>query len=83
MIVTDKSWFVVRNTPNVTGFVGSGTVPVPVSAEEFKIVKRRMGEQAQQFKIDFSEGENVLSVEVQDLAKNITRLLRTVYFKPT
>jgi len=32
MIVTDDSWYVVRNTPNVTGFVGSGTIPVPVSA---------------------------------------------------
>lgn len=31
MLVTDYSWYVVRNTPNVTGFVGSGTTPVPVS----------------------------------------------------
>src|SRR3989344_4696384 len=31
MVVTDDSWYVVRNTPNVTGFIGSGTVPVPVS----------------------------------------------------
>ncbi len=60
MTVTDKSWYVVRNTPNVTGFVGSGTVPVPVSAEEFKIIKRRMGEQEPKFKIDFSVGENVV-----------------------
>lgn len=59
MIVTDKSWYVVRNTPNVTGFVGSGTIPVPVSAEEFKVVKRRMGEQEPKFKIDFLVGENV------------------------
>lgn len=60
MIVTDKSWYVVRNTPNVTGFVGSGTIPVPVSAEEFKVVKRRMGEQEPKFKIDFLLGENVM-----------------------
>ena len=33
MIVNDDSWYAVRNTPNVTGFVGSGTIPVPVSAE--------------------------------------------------
>jgi transcriptional antiterminator NusG len=59
MIVTDKSWYVVRNTPNVTGFVGSGTIPVPVSGEEFKVVKRRMGEQEPKFKIDFMAGENV------------------------
>ncbi len=43
MIVTDASWFVVRNTPNVTGFVGSGNTPVPVLPEEFGVIKRRMG----------------------------------------
>jgi transcriptional antiterminator NusG len=43
----------------VTGFVGSGTIPVPVSGEEFKVVKRRMGEQEPKFKIDFMAGENV------------------------
>lgn len=42
MIVTDASWFVVRNTPNVTGFVGSGNIPVPVLPEEFGVIKRRM-----------------------------------------
>ena len=35
MIVTDESWYVVRNTPNVTGFVGSGNIPVPVTPEEY------------------------------------------------
>ena len=34
MVVTEDSWYVVRNTPNVTGFVGSGTTPTPVSKEE-------------------------------------------------
>ena len=34
MIVTDDSWYVVRNTPRVTGFIGSGTMPIPVSEEE-------------------------------------------------
>ncbi len=43
MIVTDASWFVVRNTPNVTGFVGSGNTPVPVLPEEFGVIQRRMG----------------------------------------
>ena len=36
MIVTDDSWYVVRNTPNVTGFVGSGTTPTPISEAEVK-----------------------------------------------
>src|SRR3989344_2906973 len=44
MIVTDDSWYVVRNTPNVTGFVGSGTIPTPISEPEMgfsKIKKAR------------------------------------------
>src|SRR3989338_11548292 len=52
MMVTDESWYVVRNTPNVTGFVGSGTIPVPVSADEFKIIKRQVGQQEPVSKID-------------------------------
>ena len=63
MIVTDDSWYVVRNTPNVTGFVGSGTTPVPVSPEEFKVIKRRMGESEPKFKIDFSQGDNVIVLD--------------------
>lgn len=44
MIVTDASWFVVRNTPNVTGFVGAGNTPVPILPEEFGVIQRRMGQ---------------------------------------
>ena len=44
MIVTEDSWYVVRNTPNVTGFVGSGTTPTPVSKEEIDRLLKRMGE---------------------------------------
>ena len=53
MIVTDDSWYVVRNTPNVTGFVGSGTVPTPISIEEWKNIQKRMGVEEPKFKIDF------------------------------
>ncbi|MDB4984208.1 MAG: nusG [Patescibacteria group bacterium] len=42
MIVTDDSWYVIRNTPRVTGFVGSGTVPVPMRQEEIDAVMARM-----------------------------------------
>lgn len=42
MIVTDDSWFVVRNTPRVTGFVGSGTVPVPMQQQEVDAIFARM-----------------------------------------
>lgn len=63
MVVTDDSWYVVRNTPNVTGFVGSGTIPVPVSPEEWKIIKKHMGQAEPKFKIDFSIGDNVIVLD--------------------
>jgi len=59
MIVTDDSWYVVRNTPNVTGFVGSGTIPTPVSAEEWDFLQKRMGTEEPKFKVDFEVGELV------------------------
>lgn len=52
MIVTDDSWYVVRNTPNVTGFVGSGTTPTPVSDEEVKSLQKRMGVEEPKYTID-------------------------------
>jgi len=59
MIVTDDSWYVVRNTPNVTGFVGAGTTPVPVSKEEMDELKKRMGDDAPKFKINLVNGDRV------------------------
>jgi transcriptional antiterminator NusG len=59
MIVTDDSWYVVRNTPNVTGFVGSGTIPSPISDEEWSYMQKRMGSDEPKFKVDFVEGELV------------------------
>lgn len=59
MIVTDDSWYVVRNTPNVTGFVGAGTTPVPVSPKEIEILKERMGVEEPQYKIEFKVGDSV------------------------
>ncbi|MCX6740751.1 MAG: transcription termination/antitermination protein NusG [Candidatus Parcubacteria bacterium] len=56
MVVDDDSWYVVRNTPNVTGFVGSGTTPTPVSEEEVKSLFKRMGTEEPKFKIDVVEG---------------------------
>lgn len=63
MIVDDESWYVVRNTPNVTGFVGSGTIPVPVSEEEFKVIRRHMGQQDPKFKIDFAKNDHVVVLD--------------------
>ncbi|MFA6587496.1 MAG: transcription termination/antitermination protein NusG [Patescibacteria group bacterium] len=59
MIVTDDSWYVIRNTPNVTGFVGTGTTPTPISDEEVKEMQRRMGVAEPKFKIDVMVGTPV------------------------
>ncbi len=59
MIVTEDSWFVVRNTPNVTGFVGTSTTPSPLSDEEVVAIQKRMGVEEPKFSIDFSIGELV------------------------
>lgn len=59
MIVTDDSWYVVRNTPNVTGFVGAGTTPVPVSKEEIKNILQRSGEKEPSYKINVQIGDSV------------------------
>ncbi len=54
MVVTDDSWYVVRNTPNVTGFIGAGTTPTPVSEKEIKSLQKRMGVEEPKYKIDFT-----------------------------
>jgi transcriptional antiterminator NusG len=59
MIVTDDSWYVVRNTPNVTGFIGSGTTPTPVSDEEIKSLQKRMGVAEPEYKLDAEIGSPV------------------------
>ena len=60
MIVTDDSWYVVRNTPRVTGFIGAGTTPVPIASEEIKTLQKRMGVEEPTYKID---------VEINDAVK--------------
>ena len=54
MVVDDDSWYVVRNTPNVTGFIGTGTIPTPISDAEVKNLQKRMGVEEPKFKIDVS-----------------------------
>ena len=63
MIVTDASWYVARNTPNVTGFIGSGTTPVPMSEQEVKSLQKRMGVEEPEYKIDVSKGDAVRIVD--------------------
>ncbi len=59
MVVTDDSWYVVRNTPRVTGFIGAGTVPTPIAPEEIKTLQKKMGEEEPKFKIDLVAGDAV------------------------
>ena len=59
MIVDDASWYVVRNTPNVTGFIGAGTTPTPLSTEEVDGLMKRMGVEEPKYKIDVAIGDRV------------------------
>lgn len=65
MILTDDSWYVVRNTPRVTGFVGSDTTtPTPLSKEEIDALMARMiGEDSKKFRVEFSVGESVKVID--------------------
>lgn len=59
MIVTDDSWYVVRNTPNVTGFIGMGVQPTAMNPEEIDRIKKRMGVLEPKFKIESEVGDLV------------------------
>ncbi len=59
MIVDDASWYVVRNTPNVTGFIGSGTLPIPLGESEIKDLQQRMGVKEPKYKINVTVGTPV------------------------
>ena len=59
MIVTDDSWYVVRNTPNVTGFVGSGTTPTPIDQSEVDALLKRMTASEPQHHIDLEVNQPV------------------------
>lgn len=63
MIVTDASWYVVRNTPNVTGFIGLGTTPTPVDPKEIEGLKKRMGVAEPKYKVDVKVGEAVQVID--------------------
>lgn len=63
MIVDDNSWYVVRNTPRVTGFVGSGVEPVPLEQKEVDVLFKRMQSDTVKHKIDFSVDDPVIVVD--------------------
>ncbi len=59
MIMNDDSWYVVRNTPGVTGFVGSGMKPVPLDPAEVRTILRHMGVDDPKPKVVYEDGESV------------------------
>ena len=63
MILTEESWYVVRNTPGVTGFVGMGNDPTPLRPEEVQQILRRMEAEAPMVKVTFKTGERVRIVD--------------------
>ena len=63
MIMTEESWYVVRNTPGVTGFVGMGNNPTPLRPEEVSQIIKRMEAEAPRIKVTFKSGERVRIVD--------------------
>jgi len=63
MDISDQSWRIVRNTPGVTGFVGSGDKPVPLKEDEVNQILRQMEAEAPKLKIGFREGQSVRVTE--------------------
>ena len=62
MIMTDEAWYVVRNTPGVTGFIGSsggGAKPFPVKQDEIEKILRRIGQSDKNIEVDFAVGDSV------------------------
>jgi transcription termination/antitermination protein NusG len=57
--MSEDAWYIVRNTPSVTGFVGSGSEPTPISNDEMEKIMKRMGREEPKHKIDFKIGEVV------------------------
>jgi transcriptional antiterminator NusG len=59
MCLSDETWYIIRNTPGVTGFVGTGTQPTPVSKKEIEKIKKRMGVDDPKFTVNYEIGEVV------------------------
>ena len=72
MIVTEESWYIVRNTRGVTGFVGSGTDPIPLTEEEI----RKMGFEVKEVNVDYSVNDSVkiLDGALRDFVGTVTEI---------
>ncbi len=63
MLLNDDSWYVVRNTPGVTGFVGMGNEPTPLRPEEVQSIMKRMEAEAPKIKVTFRQGQKVRIID--------------------
>ncbi len=63
MVVTDDSWYVVRNCPNVTGFIGAGIHPTPLSQDEVDVLMKRIGVEEPKYKLDVVVGDSVKIID--------------------
>ncbi|MDD3303088.1 MAG: transcription termination/antitermination protein NusG [Candidatus Gracilibacteria bacterium] len=63
MVVTNESWYIVRNTPNVTGFLGAGNIPVPVSDEELEQLKGKVEENTETFSTKYKVGDTAIIIK--------------------
>ncbi|MBR3256999.1 transcription termination/antitermination factor NusG [Candidatus Saccharibacteria bacterium] len=59
MKLSDETWYIIRNTPGVTGFIGNGTQPTPVSEKEITKIKKRMGVEDPKYSVNYEVGEVV------------------------
>ncbi|MEW6309088.1 MAG: transcription termination/antitermination protein NusG [Bacillota bacterium] len=94
MVMDDDSWYVVRNTPGVTGFVGSGAKPIPLQPYEVRTILRQMGIDEPRHKISFEVKESVKvvagpfegfigAVESVDAEKGKLRVLVSMFGRET
>ena len=63
MKMSNESWYVVRNTPGVTGFVGSGNRPLPLEEGEVKSILKQMEAEAPRVKVGFQKGQSVRVID--------------------
>ncbi|OGN07872.1 MAG: transcription termination/antitermination protein NusG [Candidatus Yanofskybacteria bacterium RIFCSPHIGHO2_01_FULL_45_42] len=94
MVVDDDSWYVVRNTPSVTGFIGAGTVPTPLSDAEIESLLKRTGVEEPKHKIDVQVNDRVKitdgpfkdfdgKISEVDVEKGRVKVLVTIFGRET
>ncbi|MDA1329756.1 MAG: transcription termination/antitermination protein NusG [Chloroflexi bacterium] len=94
MVLSEESWYVVRNTPGVTSFVGQGNDPLPLRPEEVSQIIKRMEADAPRIKVSFKQGERVRivdgpfndfrgTVDVIDMERNKVRVMVNFFGRET